>query len=511
MSDKKEKNPKSPYSDEMDELVRVFKEELDKAVAEAEAEDTTEEYDVEGYNPKEVSRDKSKKKKAPSYSEDELCECCGERPRGTEKNPDSLYCEECEAILEKYPYDWKGLVAIVAMLGVVITAIICFAINMPIFANMQKGDRYAKENKLFSAMTYYDLAKTHSTDNTETPSTTKAIPALYAKRIAVEYKLLYMDMVITEYEAYIPEGIRNFPQFKEATAAYNDIHQMMGSVSIIERVSNGYASIDDIDYDKAMAEYDALIGKTVYEQNGNFFLEGDEGFVKDENTISFPISAQWINIYKYSMAVAKEKDEQELIKHLEAANKDSDYLQRFISPLLASTYIGVGEYAKAEPLIELVKTHNAEGVDYHMLTAMMYRCRDGEYQKGIDVCVEGLNMLSRLYDTNLVAYIGHVLSMQKTLCFIMLKDYESAYNSAVECYSYSSETGTAISQAKDLYAILALATNRDDVYETLKAEIENLKEVSPENVIDFSSDVSDYKAGKITLEEIVKSGRYDLI
>ena len=49
-----------------------------------------------------------------------LCDCCGERPRGTKKNPDSIFCEECEAILEKYPYDWKGLVTIILVLGVLL-------------------------------------------------------------------------------------------------------------------------------------------------------------------------------------------------------------------------------------------------------------------------------------------------------------------------------------------------------------------------------------------------------
>ena len=134
MSKDKTKNGGQPenndYREEMEELARIFKEELDKAVQDAEDAaqiDDLDTMEVEGYNPKELSLDESKKPAAP-LSEDMLCECCGERPRGTKKNPDSVFCEDCEAILEKYPYDWKGILAIVVVLGIVISAFILFAL-----------------------------------------------------------------------------------------------------------------------------------------------------------------------------------------------------------------------------------------------------------------------------------------------------------------------------------------------------------------------------------------------
>ena len=46
---------------------------------------TLENIQVEGYNPQKVSLGEKK-----TISQDELCEYCGERRRGTEKNPDKL-------------------------------------------------------------------------------------------------------------------------------------------------------------------------------------------------------------------------------------------------------------------------------------------------------------------------------------------------------------------------------------------------------------------------------------
>ena len=162
MDDKKKLDGNTPenenYRDEMDELVRIFKEELSKAQEEAEETDDfdVERIEVEGYDPKTVSLDE---KRRAIVDFDNNCECCGERPRGTKKNPDSIFCEECEAILEKYPYDWKGLVSVVVILGVLILGVINFAIDTPAFSYMKNGDKNFKANNFYSAVSDYDMAE----------------------------------------------------------------------------------------------------------------------------------------------------------------------------------------------------------------------------------------------------------------------------------------------------------------------------------------------------------------
>ena len=69
MSDKNKLNNQSgDYREEMEELARIFKEELDKTIEESENTETETEYEVEGY---EVTM--GEKKPVEELTEDELC------------------------------------------------------------------------------------------------------------------------------------------------------------------------------------------------------------------------------------------------------------------------------------------------------------------------------------------------------------------------------------------------------------------------------------------------------
>lgn len=92
MDENKEKSTGGDLKEEMDELARIFKEELDKAVKDAEdaAEiDDLDKIEVEGYNPKTLSLDKSRKRE--HSAKDELCESLR---RASERN-----CQKSEQSL----------------------------------------------------------------------------------------------------------------------------------------------------------------------------------------------------------------------------------------------------------------------------------------------------------------------------------------------------------------------------------------------------------------------------
>ena len=58
-----------------------------------------------------------------------------------------------------------------------------------------------------------------------------------------------------------------------------------------------------------------------------------------------------------------------------------------------------------------------------------------------------------------------------------------------------------------MYAMLAIETGDYDTFETLEEEIATYGESSA----GFSQDVKDYKAGKVTLQELAMNGGYDLL
>ncbi len=501
MSDKKKLDGNTPekdnYRDEMDELVRIFKEELSKAQEEAEE---TEDFDiddieVEGYDPKTVSLDE---KRRAIVDFENNCECCGERPRGTKKNPDSIFCEECEAILEKYPYDWKGLVSVVVILAVLILGVINFAIDTPAFSYMKSGDKNLKENKLYSAVSDYDMA-----DACIEEELRENYKSLQAKKVIAAYKSMNMG-VVTEGMSYFSEDTLNLLAFRDVKKINHEMGIMQGTITIVQQE---IAELKAEEYDKIIAAIDSLSGKKIYEKNGSFYLEGEytpsgleKTYIADEG---------WLNVYKYAAAQSNGKDETVMIEYLEKALGHTEYVDRVWTPILASAYVSIGQYDKAEALVEEIKKINAEGTDDNLIMSMLYRYRDKNYQRAVDTCVEGLNSLAALEDGyDLVAQIGYTLSMQKTLNLIMLGKYTDAYESAEECCTYQMDSiETVDSQSRDILAILALATKNTEAYEELEKEIKD----SGEYGIAFSKDVTDYKDGKITLEEIVMSRRYDLL
>ena len=503
MDDKKKLDGNTPenenYRDEMDELVRIFKEELSKAQEEAEETDDfdVESIEVEGYDPKTVSLDE---KRRAIVDFDNNCECCGERPRGTKKNPDSIFCEECEAILEKYPYDWKGLVSVVVILGVLILGVINFAIDTPAFSYMKNGDKNFKANNFYSAVSDYDMAEACIEETLR-----ENYKNLYAKQILAGYKANNMDFVMNGL-SYFDDATLKLIAFKDVAVIDEEIDFMQATMAVIQ---NHIADLEADEYEKIIAELDSLSGKKIYEKNGSYYDETDTEYTPDGTEKVYICDEGWLNIYKYAAAQANEKDDAVMIEYLEKALGHTEYVDRIWTSVLASAYIDTEQYDKAQALLEDIKEMNAEGVDDNLILSMLYRYRDKDYQRAVDTCVEGLNSLAELEDGyNLVAEIGYTLSMQKTLSLMMLGKYTDAYESAEECCTYQMDAlGTTDSLSRDLWAILALATQNNEKYEEFETEIKE----SGAYGIPFSKDVTDYKDGKITLEEIVMSGRYDLL
>lgn len=501
MSDKKNlNNGANDYREEMEELARIFKEELDKTIEEAESPaeaETAEEYQVEGYA---VTMGDTKPKE--ELTEEELCECCGERARGTEKNPNSPFCSECEAILEKYPYDWKGAVAAILTLFVTIVAVISFATNVPIFSYMVEGEKAYNEHNLFTAVQKYNKALSHISEEDDGKYLN-----LYENRIYLNYDLVDMDSVLSDAGNYFKKA-KNLPMYKDVADIENQIVSMQSTVLVIQDVLSAYADVTDHNYDEIMSKLDALSGKKIYVKGTEYHLEGEEGFTPTGKEEIYTCDDAWINMYKYSVVQYIGKDDKVIAEYLSKAAEGSDYLAKLVNPLLSATYVGIGEYEKAEVLAEKIREDNKESVDYYMVKSMLFRYRDKDYQKGVDTCINGLNMLATIPDgDSYIPQMGYILSMQKTLNYIMLEDYKSAYASAKECYSYQAESYSISVQVRDVYAMLALQTGDTETYTTLEEEI---KEYGEEDA-GFSTDVKNYRDGKVTLQELAQSGGYDLL
>ncbi len=517
MSDENNKTPNTDESvhDEMEELARIFREELGKAKEEAENQETeaeaAEEFDsleVEGYA---VTMGEKK-----DTEPEELCECCGERPRGTDRDPNSPFCKECAAIMEKYPYDVKGILMLLAAIAVIFVSLVTFIEVTPVFASTYRGNAAVKDKKLYSALSYYSESEQYIANN----------------NIVLKFKNLHRSEIILFDKFGVDEWVEN--QFGNSPIMcalaliendydVNKIHDKKIS-EIYDKAITARASVLMLgtheteigdDYDAAMKMFESLVGKKIYisdlkNMDSNTVhdeLDKDYTPTGDEKVLTY--DEGWIRFYQYLYAESKGKTE-DMKTALEKANSVSTDYEIYTAPFLVQKYLDNKEYARAEEIIKRMGEKNAESVLYHDLLARLYRYRDKNYSAAKEVCLTGLETMAAAYDSyDLIAYAGSTLSMEKTLNLIMLKDYEGAYKSAEECVSYQSDFyGYADIYARDLYAILALATGDTESYDKLAEEVASNVELYGEDY-NFSSDVSDYKNNKISLEELVMSGKYD--
>ncbi len=509
----------SSVHDEMEELARIFREELGKATEEAqkaenEAEVTTDidalnsDYEVEGYAV--TSGEKT------NTEPEELCECCGERPRGTERDPNSPFCEECAAIMEKYPYDWKGILMLIASLAVMLISLVTFVQIAPIFSNTYRGDKAAADKKLYTALSYYSEAETYIIDN----------------KISLDFKNLRKGEIILFNEFGVDEWVEknfgnssnlcaltliedtyNVKKIKDKKIAeiYNSLIGARASILML----GTHEGDENSKYEDIKATFESLIGKKIYISD---LMNMDTATVHDELDESYTPTGEetvitydegWIRFYQYLLAEQNKKTE-DMETAIEKANSISTDYESYTAPFLIQKHFDSGEYDKAEELIRRLGEKNSESVLYHEFLSMLYRYRDKNYASAKEVSLTGLETISAAYNSyDLIAYAGSSLSMQKTLSLIMLKDYAGAFTSAEECCSYQNEFyGYTTPAARDLYAILALATNNTEKYDEIAKTEASDVELYGEDY-KFSSDVTNYKSNKISLEEIAMSGRYD--
>ncbi len=487
MSENKEKNP---FTEEMDELARIFKEELDKATKESE-----ESVEGEDAEKNKASKVKEKKEKA------RLCEICGEKPCGTKSNPNSLYCKDCEELLRKYPLDWKGVLATLATICITIVAVFLFAAETPVFSAMKEGDKAFDKGQLFSARAEYDKVLNYIDEEDVGENLN-----FHKKDIFLSYELLDRETALTAINTYFTEGLLKTPMYKSLAELRGDIGALQATASAIQEYLYEYAAISDNNYQEIIDIISSLSGKKIYVVNGTCYDE-NSGYTPDGTEEVYTYEEGWLYLYKYSVAYECGKGEEVYIEFLEKAN-EQDTLTSLVAPLLATTYVGAGEYEKAEKLAEKIYEYNKEGVDYQLVNSMIARYRDKNYNKAISKCNDALNVLEELENGSvMLPTYGYILEMQKCINYIMLEDYERAYEAVTQCYNYQAESGSMTLQVRDMYAMLALANKDDKTFKSLEDEI---KEMGSQGV-DFTDDVKNYREGKVTLQEIVMDGGYDLL
>lgn len=498
--------PEDDIQQEMEDLARIFKEELDKTKKEAEEDLAIAELEIEGYNPQTVSKEETKDK-----PQEELCEYCGERPKGTEKNPNSPYCQECEKLLEKCPYDYRGIITMLVIACVVVGAMFCFAVNTPIFSVMQKADKAAKEDRIFTALIEYEKALEFVSNK----ETTDVFYNLHEKRIKLYFDLGNIESVNSEIASYLTDDDLKLPLFKDTRKITEEI-ESMEATSVIIGQHVDLNMLTEKNYEETLKELDKLIGKKIYVKGNVYKDETDESFKPDGTETVYTVDSGWVYIAKYQASILLEKDAKYYVDDMEKAVESSEFMKSLAGYMLAGTYVELGEYEKAEALAKDLKDINKEATDYYLIMSMVTRYRDKDYNKAIQYADEGLKALEESSgEEAFVMRYSPVLTMQKGLNLIMMDKYDEAVDEINDCCYALAETymdaySTMIMQYPQAWEIAALASLQAGDNENFEAMEENLMQ-TVQDTKQYKADLEDMKSGKKTLKNLVESGRYDLI
>ena len=459
--------------DELEDLARVFQEELDRAKEQA-AKAQEEEAGMLIQSLDDLpDRPQAPDEEADAAEEKPLCACCGEHPAGTKKDPDSPYCPACDEGLRHYPFDFLNILLALVLAAFVFYGGYRFADHTEVFTKAAQADRHAQQNELFSAADAYMEAQTALDDS-------RIGGELVAKRaILTTYKLGYMSNVLD-----FAENLRSWelqlPHLRAAKTAIDRAEQFLVSGDAAMEILSPYmsAAAADIPYDDVFAQLEAL--KTA-EPAAPEALEN--GYVPQFTGYN----AGMITFYEYYLALISNQPLETQLALVEQIRELEPEETWIYATLLGELYAKTGR--DVEPICTLMQETNAEDDTPALLRVIALRTA-GRYDEAVAAAEDAIAAENE-YASELYRQIG--------ICYLLQGDYAKAYEQVNEGFQ---STNPSV-QLVNTLALCAAAAGETDAYNEAVEMLEG-------SGYAVSADVTDYRAGAVTLESIFTEGDLDV-
>lgn len=466
--------------DEMEELAKVFQEELNRAKEEAEQVAQTVPADPE------ITLSAVDEIPAPSAAptasrKNEPCDCCGENPRGTAENPDSIYCEECDAGLRHYPFDFLNIFFALVALCLVFYSGYVFADHTATFVAVQKADSLAAEKKMYSAIdAYATAANTMVTDRINGE-------LVYKREILLAYDL----GLVSELSASA-ENIRawelSLPHFRAVKDALDRSADILAAAQASSTILYPYTGVaaKDFPYDDVIAQLEAL--KTTPVESATEEAETTSSSKKAYKAEAKQYDLAMLTFYKYYAALIAEKDLDTQIGLLEEIRDIAPDMEWLYAPLLLELYAPNGR--DIEPLCKQLEAFNAED-NTSAMARMVQKRINKQYDEAIAL---GEEALRRSDD-----WINEI-NRQKALVLLAQGKYADAYTSANTAFQTTNQPSVEVIYT---LALCAAAAGNEDTYKEATELLTSNGYTLPEELVG-------YKNGTVTLDQILFEGDYDI-
>ncbi|MEG1835266.1 MAG: hypothetical protein RR229_03975 [Oscillospiraceae bacterium] len=466
--------------EEMEELAKTFQEELDSAKKELdETPLQNPQSDVEDTTAQEPEKE--------DIPEDELCECCLEKRKGTAKNPSSPYCDECDAGLRTYPFDWKNIIFMFAILAFSILSCYIFSTHTEILVGSMKAEQLVNEKKLITGMNAYtDVANKMLKQGINGE-------LVYQRELLVAYDLGYMQDL-----GQAVNGVKGWelslPHFSKTKKSLSNAESFLATASACNSIMEKYKDkkAEEIPYDEILKKFDELKGQAVPEKVTAEAPSPDETTTKASPYEKDDIKAKnfndaMISFYKYYIALVCEKDLETQITFLEEIKNNSPEYVWVYAATLGDLYAKTGRDVTG--ICNTLREFNVEDETSTTIEAIALRVK-GDYDGAIKICNEKIEEKGKAV---------YEFYRQKALNELCKGEFTNAYDSAYN--SYQEESYSV--QVCDTLALCAAAAKKTETYTQME---ELLKEAN----FDISQEVKDYKDGKIKIEDILLKGDFDI-
>lgn len=434
---------------ELEEIRDMFQQELDKATEEAE-------------NQEELIQELDEAEDTAEEAEEftgRLCEICEANPCAEEYGEDYPYCEECRNAMKKYPMRASGILMTLVMIAVFIANAAAGTEYLDSFMSISEYAAYYDTGRLMTALNgYYAYTSSAQVDKISMKAVKDSVDGFV--------KTGYISDATALIEAVFTEDQLKLPWYKKYAEVAQDAEKLTEDYYAITDIITPVLNDEEDDYDKVMAQLDALYDET-----------DEEGNNKNINPV-------FIEYYRYVVMTVMEKEPEELLAQLEKAafaDEDGDLQWVYISNY-ANMAARTGNLELTELLYSRMIGTSREDVAAYQALASYYRFAEVPDPDKMLEIMEEAKTNAYQQDISYMPYmaIAYMLKGEGALAFDTMKEYMSMSSYTV--------------QTCNLFALCALYNGDEDIY----TEMKDVLETSGYEVSDI---VKKYKNNKISIEE----------
>ncbi len=457
-----ENDEEQELMEELESIRDMFQQELDKA---ADEEDGMLIQELENHGESEEDEEDEE------ISPEDLCLCCEEKIRFKELGEDYPYCEDCRNAMKKYPLRKSGIFAfLISVILLCVSVYVSYPYMSDAITVLDASAGYKSGYVMSALQSYYSY---FSSGRTAEGISKRAFNEIIEGYNKLGYQTNSAQLINT----YYTEDELKMPWNKKYAAVIEESTVLTETYEAVTQVTEDAFSGKDFDYDEVVSELEALKAAKPLE-------EGKSETVEKYNEV-------FIEYYKFVLMSIAEKSMEEQLEQLKyidsiGAGQEWVYLSNYCA--IAAK---LGDEEAVNYSFEKLLGLNKEDNTAYISKANLYRYGETpDADKIIEVCEEAKNALGATdYSYKHPLAIAYLIKGEGTLALEEMEALFSAGNYTV--------------QNCNLYALVGLYNGNDDIYEEMKAVLGNYG-------YEISDLVTQYKNGKITVEEIIQDKGGDI-